>query len=379
MPRKYDLDWLRVLATFAVFSYHILMFFNPWPWHVKNYETGSMGVLIVSLVISTWIMPLFFAISGMTASISFQKRPVKKYMKERLARLGIPLLFGVVVLTPPQVYAERISHHQFEGSFLSFMGNYFNGPYLDIGAEGNFAFAGHHLWYLLVLLFFTLGTLPLFKRMPAKREKRIGAAGLLIVAILPLIAAASLVDLVNLGGYDITFYLIIFLYGYYYFSTDEFVEVTERFFGLNCVVAFSGTILFVLLYMQSFYGGGILERLAFWGAKSVSGYFMMMVLFTLARRYLTRKNKFLAYWNEASMPFYILHQPIIVGIGFFLADVGWKVGLKLPVLAAGAFTVIVCLYEFVVKRTHFLRPLFGIKGKPAGKLSIVPSGREIGK
>ncbi|WP_316568660.1 acyltransferase family protein [Neobacillus sp. YIM B06451] len=379
MARKHDLDWLRVLATFAVFSYHILMFFNPWPWHVKNGETDSLGVLLVSLVIGTWIMPLFFAISGMTASISFQKRPMKSYLKERLARLGIPLLFGVVFLTPPQVYAERISHHQFEGSFLSFMGHYFNGPYLDIGGEGNFGFAGHHLWYLLVLLVFTFITLPLLKRIPASKGKRIGAVTLLFVPTLALAAAAAFVDIVNLGGYDLVFYLIIFLYGYYYFSTDAFDRITEKYFVLNCFFAVSGTSLFIFLFLQSFYGGGFFERAAFWGAKTISGYFTMMVFFTLARRHLTRKNRFLVYWNEAAMPFYVLHQPIIVGIGFFLADTSWGVGTKLPVLAVGAFAIILVLYQFVVKQNHILRLFFGMKGKAAGPLAIVPSSREIGK
>lgn len=379
MARKHDLDWLRVLATFAVFSYHILMFFNPWPWHVKNGETDSLAVLLASLVIGAWIMPMFFANSGMTTAISFQKRPVKSYVIERLARLGIPLLFGVVILTPPQVYAERISHQQFEGSFFAFMGHYFNGPYLDIGGEGNFGFAGHHLWYLLVLLVFSFVTLPLFKRIPARKDRNLPVAGLLLFAVLPWATAASLIDLVNLGGYDIVFYLIIFLYGYYYFSTGAFERITERYFFLNCLVAVFATGLYVLLFLQSFYGGGFLERFAFWGAKAASGYFTMMVFFTLARRHLTGKNKFLMYWNEASMPFYVLHQPIIVGIGFFLAGLGWGIGLKLPVLAAGSFTIIMIVYHFAVRRVNFLRLFFGMKGKPAFNTAILPSSRDIGK
>ncbi|WP_240035276.1 acyltransferase family protein [Neobacillus notoginsengisoli] len=152
MARKYDLDWQRVLATFAVFLYHILMFFNPWPWHVKNSETDSQMIVVSSLPIGIWIMPLFFIISGMTASISLQKRTKKHYVRERLSRLGIPLLFGVIILTPPQVYLEWISHGQFTGSFLEFLEGYLNGPYLEIGGKGNFAFFGLHLWYLFVLL-----------------------------------------------------------------------------------------------------------------------------------------------------------------------------------------------------------------------------------
>ena len=63
-------------------------------------------------------MPIFFAVSGISSYQALQKRSGKQYVKERVARLGIPLIFGVMILTPPQIYMERVSHGQFSGSFL---------------------------------------------------------------------------------------------------------------------------------------------------------------------------------------------------------------------------------------------------------------------
>lgn len=37
--RRYDLDWLRVLAILAVFFYHSMHFFDPGDWSVKNLAT----------------------------------------------------------------------------------------------------------------------------------------------------------------------------------------------------------------------------------------------------------------------------------------------------------------------------------------------------
>ncbi|MFJ5762060.1 acyltransferase family protein [Neobacillus sp. NPDC093182] len=139
-------------------------FFRPWAWHVKNNQTDPVYITAISLFMSAWLMPIFFAVSGINSYYALQKRTGSQYMMERLARLGIPLLFGVMVLTPPQIYMERVSHGQFTGSFFNWYPHYFDGVYLDIGGSGNFAFVGLHLWYLLVLLVFSFITLPVFMR-----------------------------------------------------------------------------------------------------------------------------------------------------------------------------------------------------------------------
>lgn len=73
------------------------------------------------------------------------------------------------------------------------------------------------------------------------------------------------------------------------------------------------------------------------------------------------RKDFLTYANEAVLPFYILHQTVIVIIGFFIA--GWDIGLmtKYVVLPTASFVAIVLLYDRVVKRVFILRFLFGMK------------------
>ncbi|MGF2614684.1 acyltransferase family protein [Rossellomorea vietnamensis] len=163
-PRRYDLDWMKVIATLLVFLYHCSMFFNPFDWHVKNNVLDTSVILAFSLLIGTWIMPIFFMISGISSHYSLQKRSMGTYMKERLLRLGIPLIFGVLILSPPQVYIERVDNNQFTGSFLDFLPQAYKGLYLEIGGTGNFAFVGLHLWYLLALILFSLVTMHLFKK-----------------------------------------------------------------------------------------------------------------------------------------------------------------------------------------------------------------------
>ncbi|NWQ44456.1 acyltransferase family protein [Bacillus sp. EB106-08-02-XG196] len=122
--RHYDLDWIKVLATFMVFLYHCSMFFNSFDGHIKNDIINKTYIEIFSLSVGNWIMPIFFVISGIATFHALKKRKAQSFMKERLLRLGLPLLLGIFLLSPPQVYIERITNNQFECSLLQFFPHY---------------------------------------------------------------------------------------------------------------------------------------------------------------------------------------------------------------------------------------------------------------
>ena len=88
----------------------------------------------------------------------------------------------------------------------------------------------------------------------------------------------------------------------------------------------------------------------------------LLTFLGFASRHLNFNNRFLRYANEAVLPFYILHQTVIVSIGFLIKDWQWAVFPKYLILATMSFIIIMVLYEFVVKRVNVLRVLFGMKG-----------------
>jgi peptidoglycan/LPS O-acetylase OafA/YrhL len=87
----------------------------------------------------------------------------------------------------------------------------------------------------------------------------------------------------------------------------------------------------------------------------------MVVFLGLGRRFLNFNHPVLQYMSEASLPFYILHQPIILVIGFWMAD--WKVGvlMKFMALSSIACVMIALFYELLVRRIGLLRISFGLK------------------
>lgn len=371
MERRYDLDWLRVIGMAGVFLFHVSQYLNQWGWHIKD-PYPSEGITHISWLLNQWIMPLFFVISGVSASFALQARSNGAYLKERAVRLGWPILLGILILSPPQVFIERVTQGEFQGTFGEFLvPHYFQGVY---GFDGNFALIPLHLWYLLVLLLFSLITLPLFRQQKGggRAERRSVWDNpsmqpvLLVALMLPLVWLHVTLDRESigtrdLGGWNLFVYLTLFCYGYFLFRKKGMRDAIRRYGRYGWLVA-AGIAVTVL------WGMGLKAYYApenQWLAGTLSVAFMWSVLlglFDLCERFLNRRNAALAYWNRAVMPFYVLHQPVIVIAAYVIF---WRWDLPAPLeyllLAGVSFAGIMLLYRFVVQKVSWLQPLFGVK------------------
>ncbi|MEW8970599.1 MAG: acyltransferase family protein [Mesobacillus sp.] len=375
LARHYDLDWIKVLATLLVFLYHCSMFFNSFDWHIKNNSIDYTYIEFFSLLVGNWIMPIFFVLSGMATYYALKKRHSKSFIKERLLRLGLPLLLGIFLLSPPQVYIERIANHQFEGSFLAFFPHYFDGLYLEIGGSGNFAFFGHHLWYLLMLLIFSVITLPFFiKSKGIATGRKFSTRHYLFIPIPLYIAALTANNVVNLASWGIIFYLLLYVFGFYFFARES-LRAFARKIGPQ---AGALSILFTAAYISwVFLFGFPMEISLGWAVfmmiRVLLVWNMIFFILYLGDKYMNVSNRALKYTSQASMPFYVLHQPVIIILGFFIYNLGWPVPVKLIFLISAAFLIIMGLYELIIRRVNILRVLFGLKASQPGEGSVVPN------
>ena len=133
--RRYDLDWLRMLAILTVFMFHSGRFFDTDGWHIKN-PTTYFGAQVWTTFLANWLMPLVFVISGASVFYALGSRGVRKFVDDKVRRLFVPLVVGIFTHVMLQVYLERNTHKQFSGSFFDFIPRYFDGWY---GFGGNFA------------------------------------------------------------------------------------------------------------------------------------------------------------------------------------------------------------------------------------------------
>lgn len=370
VQRRYDLDWLRVLAFSGVFFYHCSRFFNSAGWHIKNTETSPVIDIFTGLF-DLWGMPLIFAISG--ASIFFAVRPggATRFIRDRSLRLLVPLMLGILLLAPSQIYLERLTHGEFSGTFFEFLPRYFQ--------AANFAWTGVHLWYLEYLFVFTLALLPLFiwlKRQSGQRAIRYLSrfskpTGAIYLWVVPTALISIVVDpfgVIKPGPSEAFLRLVMFphylIYGYLIFADEGIQQSIIRQRRTSLVVALVGSIIPPLIAY------GLTE----WGWKfSWPTYVLVMALASLliwsyllaalgyGMRYLNINRRPLAYANEAVLPFYILHQPVILILGFFIIPLQLSILAKYLFITPLAFGITLGLYEFGVRRVNPMRRIFGLK------------------
>lgn len=71
------------------------------------------------------------------------------------------------------------------------------------------------------------------------------------------------------------------------------------------------------------------------------------------------------------MPFYILHQTVLLCVGFFVVQWAIPAAQMWLIIAPVSFAIIMLLYEYLVRRYNTLRILFGMK--PQARVSTVPA------
>ncbi len=377
VQRRYDIDWLRVLAFSLVFFYHCSRFFDGSWWHIKNSTTSPL-VDVLKGIFDLWGMPLIFVISG--ASIFFALRPggALRFLRDRVWRLLVPLAFGILVLAPPQIYLTRLTHGEFQGSFLEFLPLYFQDWRIW---GGNFAWSGVHLWYLEDLFLFTLVLLPLFVALKSQFGQRITEAlgrlsarpGVIFLWALPIAMLTILFDPLGIVGPGLSedvSRLVIFppflVYGYLVFSDGQIQQaiICQRRIALGLALPLTLAAPVVAGLVGEY--PSILTLTVVMSLAGLLIWSTILAILGYGMRYLSANRRLLSYANEAVLPFYILHQPVILILGYFIIPLSLSILAKYLIIAPLAFSITLGLYEFGIRRVNPVRRVFGLKArKPA--------------
>jgi peptidoglycan/LPS O-acetylase OafA/YrhL len=371
--RRYDLDWLRVLAVLLLLYFHTAAIFYTGElgeFYVKNDQSSHAMSCFITFV-HQWHMPLFFLLSGAGSWFALSLRSPGQYVQERFKRLFIPFLFGTLVLVPPQVYYRLLSNPTYQNSYLQFYPQFFNG----IRPRGNFEWS--HLWFVIYLFVFSLIALPLFLHLKgagahllSKLSVDMERPGAILLLALPLAAIEGALrprwpGFQNL--YDdwanFCLYLLYFIYGYLICSDARFGQAIDRHLKITLVLAvISMLALFGLWRTDSLpergYSLGYILYQLFRGFDS---WFWVVALLGLGRRYLNFNTKLLQYASVASYPFYLLHQTVLVTIGFYVVRLSAGMMEKFGVISTTSLIATIALYELLIRRNNVARFLFGLK------------------
>ena len=78
-------------------------------------------------------MPLLFLVSGMGAQYAMRSRTARAFTAERLGRLGIPFVTGLVLLVPPMFYLQQLARPEFHQPYGRFWPAFLNIPAIAAG------------------------------------------------------------------------------------------------------------------------------------------------------------------------------------------------------------------------------------------------------
>jgi len=349
-------DAVRVWAIALVFVVHVAEVFNPWDeWHITNAER-SRAAGEIALIAAPWVMPIIMLLAGVSAWYSLHRRGNQGYVRERVARVLLPLIVGTLTIVPPQVYLERRLRGQFNGSFAAFYPHFFDGIY----PKGNFSW--HHLWFLAHLFLYSLLALPLFRywlrsgggqtmRWAAKVS---GAHGGILWLAVPLILERNLLwglfperHMLASDWSNHALLFVAYVYGFVLAGTPWLGRAIDAQWPSALATAAIGTLILSIGAWTGVVPTRIpppysLEYLVFWTLYSIVAWAWIVAVLGVARRWIDGDSAVVRYGRRTGYTFYIVHQPIIVAVAFLVVRTGYSVAVKFAEIfvIAGVATVL---------------------------------------
>ena len=348
--RKHYIDNLRNLTILLLFPVHTFMIWNDFGFrfYIWQGENKILSTLIV--LVNPWFMPILFALAGMSARYALEKKTNKEFMIQRVNKLLIPFISGMIFLVPFQTLYARKFFESYEGSLFDNWRYFFTHLTDFSGYDG--AFTPGHLWFILFLFLISAIALLLFRLVPYQKAAA-GVEKMSVFAVLLLFIPIWLMYyLGNFGGYSIGKNLVLYLAGYYVLSNDLIIEKMERHIKWLSALCVLGTIVSVAMYYRfSYYGD-------FW--VNFIGWISILILLVIGKRFLDKKTGFTDYFNQASYPVYILHQSILVALAYYVVQISDVLFVQVFCVCIGSFLLTVLAYH-LIKLIPVVRKIIGIK------------------
>lgn len=370
--RHYGMDWLRIGAFVMLIFYHVGFSFTPW-----GFQTPTRGVVqwaeIPLLGLSAWRLALLFAISGYASAALFAREAdTGAFLKSRLLRLGIPLLFGLTVIVPPQPYMGLLNSGYAHGYGYFLLHDAFS--FRRVIHENLPAVM--HLWFVIYLLAYTAALCFALMLLPDRWRAALRGAAQKVLAGPWLIPGGILAVYAvrSVGGewtdtHTLTndlaahlHYAGMFLFGFLLRGSEPLRQAIARQWKPALAVGLAGYA-FVALEAWHFPGNVRtprvwLEPLDF--AKAVQCWGTVIALFGIADRFWNRDARWRATLVEAVFPVFLAHQTVMVLVSYWLRDKGLTALPEFLVLcitvAGGSW-----LFYLAGREIGPLRPLIGLK------------------
>jgi glucan biosynthesis protein C len=382
--RRYDLDWLRIIAFGLLILYHCGMFYVTWDWHVKS-SRASDAIEPLMMLTNPWRLTLLFLIAGAATRFMADNMSAWKLTGARMGRLWPPLLLAVFVIVPPQAYYEiveaiRALPPEQAAQYALALDNFY---VKYVTASGNWCDSDgclttptyNHMWFVAYLILYTLALvplLPLLRRAP--KALSVLLAGPFLILTPWLIMAALRVTLFPMFGESHDFredwylhalYFSVFLFGFaiakhqLFFDRCVNLRWTALAIALVCWAA-------IITYFNA-YPDGVTPpewlRAIMRSVRELDAWCAIVAAIGFAHRHLKNADgPVRQLLTQAIFPFYLIHQTIIVVTGHYIDDLQLPLWIEAPALIG--VTALGCwLFFDLGRRVPVLRVWIGLPSK----------------
>ncbi len=368
--RLYYLDWLRVLAFSVLILMHTGEVFTEKNFWIKNGATLKFFDYVL-FFFKQWRMPLLFVISGAAVSIMFNRNTVTSFIKNRIAKVLLPLFGAMLLIIPPQIYFIEKA----KGKHQNFIDFYLRLIEFSWFPKGNLHWL--HLWYLAFVFIFTISVIPVMifvrsdhgKKIMKSLSEKIAKPFLLFIYALAASIPYYLLCYVREGNVaELLYYFPYFLFGVLFLTNPVVAETLKenalKILGFACI---TGVLIYLSDWLRTsenfFYltiAPGEIKVLSAL-LKTANQWLWLQAILGLSMRYLSSSGRQLKYLNQLVFPIYILHQTVIIIVGYYVIQVPGSITFKFSAILLGSLLIMLGLYEAVLKRAAITRLLFGIK------------------
>jgi glucan biosynthesis protein C len=371
LPRRADIDWIRVAAFGLLIFYHVGLVYAPWDWHVHSPHTFE-PLRYAALVTNPWRLTLLFFVSGVALRFMSRRLSPGVVLRARLARLLPPFLFGVLILVPPQAWIEAVDKGSWSQGLVAWWLAEFSPAGFATGIPLN------HLWFVLYIGVYSMIAIALLvwprglATLEAALEWLLGGWRLLILPIAylafsrqHLFATYGISNHLTTDWYNHAMSLGVFTLGFLLALRETVWRNFERLRWVS--LAGSVIALPLLIALEAHPGGmafgGLVKNTMF----AVDQWTTIGAILGFASRHIRRADgPLLRYLTEAVFPCYLAHQTLLVIFAHLLKPLALPVGGEAPLLIVATLGGSLLVYE-AVRRIDPIRPLWGLKPRGARK------------
>jgi len=349
--RLFFIDNLRIVLITLVMMIHLsITYGGSGSWYYKEGQADQLSSIILSWhngVVQAFSMGLFFLIAGYFTPGPYDRKGPRLFLKDRLLRLGIPVLCYDFIIGPLVAYPLiKTGAWQGSGSYLDYLARYYSRFHIGTGP----------LWFAEALLIFALGY-ALWRCVvgagpracpgqphgvaPTSTDGKL-PGGWAIAAFAVALGAISFIVRIWLpigwafGPLNLQFpffpqYICLFIVGIAACRRDWLTRIPDAAgkFWLYAAIALVFIVFPALVVaggglngdVTPFVGGFHWQCLGYALWEQVTGVAIMIALLVLFRKYLNHQGKLTQAASASAYTAYIIHGPVIILVALAIRSI----------------------------------------------------------